>query len=920
MFAKLFRSSDAVNAKELERLPSLDAAKQVALLDRCLALSKAPDFQDTVGIGAAARLLLEQFASHTDKLSSVQLDAANRAISLTQEPDTLAALLDHSCLVTLAAKRLSKLLPLASEHSVNAHDRVFQARLETASETDIQQLAGKATRAEDAALLAIRASSETRASLLKLPLLQGEQGLSVLEKLSRGRDKACNRLAREALESIRDNKRTLTSHIDALTNVDDSVHRELKVAPKDLDALIVQRKKLGQLKQRYEQLLTNIQAAENFLADAGEVITPFKASSQPFEGLDLSVPDAQDNPFPKLLEQFSSLSDMLTRTEWLEQSAIVQAGATLEQIRGEWLQASEVFPANETQQRTFDQYQAAIQRQLVGWEHMISLAWDTLGHPSKDGAGKATPQALGDWLSRAQQAERSIQWPKDVPVPPKLAQLRQQIAETTEQKTAVAAEQQALSSELKTLASTIQPLIDTGEFKRALGVLGKCRGLQKRGAQGSEKILNNVSQQLGEMSDWQQFAASPKRETLLQSLRDLVDTPADPEDQREQLKDLRGQWNQLGPLPKEQRDLQQTFDQLAEQAFAVCKAHFAEQNKERKENLQARKALCNQLQQYLDTTDWSAADMKAAENIMRQARRQWRDYHPCDRKALKPVEARFESLQDALYGHVKNAWDTNVKAKEALVEQAQALLEQENSENLAAGAKALQLQWRNVGMTPRGADQRLWKRFRKICDEIFDRLGQERTAQRSAQKQVESALAEEINAFDPNLTGAAEAEAELNAFADRAREQDLEGRFRKVLSEKGQILQARRSVAKQASQRKRLEEFKAWDEQVSDAEASGSEITSPHSIFNHRVAGTADTEDLLALTMEAEMAADIAGPAEEQGARMALQIELMNQGKRNMQLVDNQQLLERWCHSGPKTPADITLRQRFFAALEARLK
>jgi hypothetical protein len=128
-----------------------------------------------------------------------------------------------------------------------------------------------------------------------------------------------------------------------------------------------------------------------------------------------------------------------------------------------------------------------------------------------------------------------------------------------------------------------------------------------------------------------------------------------------------------------------------------------------------------------------------------------------------------------LYGHVKNAWDTNVKAKEALVEQAQALLEQENSENLAAGAKALQLQWRNVGMTPRGADQRLWKRFRKICDEIFDRLGQERTAQRSAQKQVESALAEEINAFDPNLTGLAEAEAELNAFADRAREQDLAG-------------------------------------------------------------------------------------------------------------------------------------------------
>jgi len=39
-----------------------------------------------------------------------------------------------------------------------------------------------------------------------------------------------------------------------------------------------------------------------------------------------------------------------------------------------------------------------------------------------------------------------------------------------------------------------------------------------------------------------------------------------------------------------------------------------------------------------------------------------------------------------------------------------------------------------------------------------------------------------------------------------------------------------------------------------------------------------------------------------------------------MQLVDNQQLLERWCRSGPKTPADAALRDRFFVALAHRLK
>lgn len=110
-----------------------------------------------------------------------------------------------------------------------------------------------------------------------------------------------------------------------------------------------------------------------------------------------------------------------------------------------------------------------------------------------------------------------------------------------------------------------------------------------------------------------------------------------------------------------------------------------------------------------------------------------------------------------------------------------------------------------------------------------------------------------------------------------------------------------------------------WDQQVSEAEAAGTSIAAPHNLFNQRIAGTAASEDLHTLTMEAEIAADISGPKDEQSARMALQIQLMNQGMRNMQLVDNQQLLERWCQSGPKTSADDALRQRFFAALTARL-
>ncbi|MEC8076075.1 MAG: hypothetical protein VX122_07965, partial [Pseudomonadota bacterium] len=117
----------------------------------------------------------------------------------------------------------------------------------------------------------------------------------------------------------------------------------------------------------------------------------------------------------------------------------------------------------------------------------------------------------------------------------------------------------------------------------------------------------------------------------------------------------------------------------------------------------------------------------------------------------------------------------------------------------------------------------------------------------------------------------------------------------------------------------RLTEFRVWDEAVSQAEIADETIEAPHAWFNTRAAGTAETGDLLALTIEAEIAADIAGPAEEQGARMALQVALMNRGVRNIQLTDNQKLLERWCSSGPKSDSDNALRERFFRALSSRL-
>ena len=618
-----------------------------------------------------------------------------------------------------------------------------------------------------------------------------------------------------------------------------------------------------------------------------------------------------------------ALLEHLTDVQALDAEDLNQQIRRLETHRQAWVDADSSFPPTPSQHEQFDALFKRCDALLKGWQQLAAVDWQALDqrenqaeHQRQQGQSAAN---LAQWLKHAQQAEKSVVWPADYPVPRMLEKLRQDIAQCVEQERSFAKEQAALTQELKDISATLQGLVDNGEFKKALSTLGRCRKLQKQGAKGNEKLLNRISTQLGEFSDWQHFAASPKRDALLQSIEAIVNTPLSAQSQREQIKELRAQWNALGPLPKEQLQLQQQFDELADEAFEICREHFAKQSKQRRDNLDARNALCEHLQQYLDSTDWQHADMKAAETIMRQARQEWRRYHPCDRQALKAVEARFEELQSALHDRVKSTWDHNVKAKEDLVNQAQALVEQDSSEGLATSAKQLQAQWREIGNTPRGTDQRLWKKFRAACDNIFARLEDERSSQRSAAQQQLQALLNDIAAFDAEQDSIADAESGLAALRNRAGEMRIDAKHRETLKNLEQRLRARRTRAQQAKRSQRLTEFRVWDEAVSQAEIAEETIEAPHAWFNTRAAGTAETGDLLALTIEAEIAADIAGPAEEQGARMALQVALMNRGVRNIQLTDNQELLERWCSSGPKSDSDNALRERFFRALSSRL-
>ena len=266
------------------------------------------------------------------------------------------------------------------------------------------------------------------------------------------------------------------------------------------------------------------------------------------------------------------------------------------------------------------------------------------------------------------------------------------------------------------------------------------------------------------------------------------------------VKSLRDQWNQLGPADtRRDRELRRRFDRAAEQAFEPCRTYFKEQAERRAFNLEQREAIVAALEGFLENNDWDNADWRGVERILRQARNEWREYHPVDRKAGRQLTNRFEELAGAIHAQLKQEWDRNIEKKEAIVADAIAIRESgDRVTDQAESMKGLQRRWKTVGPLPRRADQRLWKQFREQCDEVFEARAVvlDRHSQRRQVVTDADALITELERrleIDPSLDRNMVADYERRLHALGMLPKDVERRADEVLRDADRIIVARQA-------------------------------------------------------------------------------------------------------------------------------
>ncbi len=312
--------------------------------------------------------------------------------------------------------------------------------------------------------------------------------------------------------------------------------------------------------------------------------------------------------------------------------------------------------------------------------------------------------------------------------------------------------------ELQDLVRQLETSAEEGELQHATEFQEQARHRLKNNISLSraqmatiEERLQACAGRLNELRDWRRWGAHQSREQLCIAAETLIGLEADPVDIAQRIQQARNAWKDLdhheGAAPK---TLWKRFNHACERAYAPCQVYFEAQNRERRQNLEKKQAICSQLEQFEADTDWQRVNWREADRLRRRAQEHWYKSGPVNRTDRKTLDRRFQHILQRLDNHLGAERDRELQRRQQLIRQVQDLVDSTDLRTAIEMTKKAQAEWHpTVQASPR-QEQALWKEFRIACDAVFTRRQAEQQAidaERQGHLQRKQALCAEIEAL-----------------------------------------------------------------------------------------------------------------------------------------------------------------------------
>jgi len=217
------------------------------------------------------------------------------------------------------------------------------------------------------------------------------------------------------------------------------------------------------------------------------------------------------------------------------------------------------------------------------------------------------------------------------------------------------------------------------------------------------------------------------REEIIQQAERLAEEPSI-NTSLQRLQTLRKDWREAGYLPDDlDQAMFERFKAACDALYARRDAYHKEQDEIRAGNLQAKTKLLDQVKSLASQNYSSLTEWKKAEEQFQVQDTEWRKIGPVPRAQSNAIWAEFLEAKKQFFKHRNRIYKEQqaryaegLKAKMALIEEAEALKDSTQWKETVEKIKALQQRWKASPPVDRKRSDALWNRFRAACDAFFE--------------------------------------------------------------------------------------------------------------------------------------------------------------------------------------------------------
>lgn len=220
-----------------------------------------------------------------------------------------------------------------------------------------------------------------------------------------------------------------------------------------------------------------------------------------------------------------------------------------------------------------------------------------------------------------------------------------------------------------------------------------------------------------------------KKEELCKKLEELP-YYKDLKEIKKRLRQVQHDWHQIGPVPEDKHEtLINRFNKAIADADAQKEALEKAIRENEEENLKAKQAIIDQIRAFQDFESEKPKDWVDKNNELETLIQQWKSigYVPYEKKSdvakdFKEAVRNFNYRKNQFFKRKKQERAQLLNQKEEILQSAKALLEPEDFKKAKNQLLDLQKEWKNLGVVHSKRGEELWREFREVCDEFFNRL------------------------------------------------------------------------------------------------------------------------------------------------------------------------------------------------------